>query len=79
MLTVGWVGQAQELVESLEWLNTPVPLRLRTIIFTSNAPVSARWKVLLVSLGLLAREGHWYRLGSCTPLWNSLWGKLAAA
>ncbi|KAI0788763.1 hypothetical protein C8Q75DRAFT_187847 [Abortiporus biennis] len=39
--------KAIELVDSLEWLNTPVPLRLRTIIFTPNAPVSPRWKVLL--------------------------------
>jgi len=39
--------KAQDLVDSLEWLNTPIPLRLRTIIFTSNAPVSARWKALI--------------------------------
>ena len=42
--------QAKELVASLEWLNTPIPLRLRTIIFTSNAPVSTRWKALVVSI-----------------------------
>ncbi|KIP08830.1 hypothetical protein PHLGIDRAFT_87704 [Phlebiopsis gigantea 11061_1 CR5-6] len=42
--------KAQELVESLEWLNTPVPLRLRTIVFTSNAPVGARWKILIRGL-----------------------------
>lgn len=42
--------KAHELVDSLEWLNTPIPLRLRTIIFTSNAPVSARWKALIRSL-----------------------------
>ena len=35
---------------SLEWLNTPVSLRLRTIIFTPNAPVGKRWKVLVVSV-----------------------------
>ncbi|EKM49004.1 uncharacterized protein PHACADRAFT_179367 [Phanerochaete carnosa HHB-10118-sp] len=46
--------KAQELVDSLEWLNTPIPLRLRTIIFTSNAPVSARWKVLIRFLFTLA-------------------------
>ncbi|PSR90584.1 hypothetical protein PHLCEN_2v4877 [Hermanssonia centrifuga] len=39
--------KAQELVDSLEWLNTPIPLRLRTIIFTPNAPVSGRWKALI--------------------------------
>ncbi|KAI0343064.1 hypothetical protein BDW22DRAFT_1228202 [Trametopsis cervina] len=39
--------KAKDLEESLEWLNTPIPLRLRTIIFTSNAPVSARWKALV--------------------------------
>lgn len=55
--------QAQELVESLEWLNTPIPLRLRTIIFTSNAPVSARLKALIVSflfgpLGLRVPRGN---------------------
>ncbi|KAF7794243.1 hypothetical protein EIP86_005375 [Pleurotus ostreatoroseus] len=37
-------GKAQELVKSLEWLNTPVPRRLRTIIFTPDAPVSRAWK-----------------------------------
>ncbi|GJE91180.1 hypothetical protein PsYK624_073290 [Phanerochaete sordida] len=46
--------KAQELVESLEWLNTPIPLRLRTIIFTHNAPVSVRWKLLIRSLFALA-------------------------
>ncbi|KAI0705196.1 hypothetical protein BC835DRAFT_1410076 [Cytidiella melzeri] len=39
--------KAKDLEESLEWLNTPVPLRLRTIIFTPNAPVSPRWKALI--------------------------------
>ena len=42
--------QAQELMASLEWLNTPVSLRLRTIIFTPNAPVGKKWKVLVVSV-----------------------------
>ncbi|EMD38922.1 hypothetical protein CERSUDRAFT_151674 [Gelatoporia subvermispora B] len=42
--------KAQELVSALEWLNTPLSLRLRTIIFTSNAPVSTRWKALIRSL-----------------------------
>ena len=37
-------------MDSLEWLNTPVSQRLRTIIFTPNAPVSKRWKVLVVSV-----------------------------
>ena len=40
--------QAQELVKSLEWLNTPVPHRLRKIIFTPDAPVSGRWKASIV-------------------------------
>ncbi|KAM5534678.1 hypothetical protein V8D89_011690 [Ganoderma adspersum] len=39
--------KAQQLMASLEWLNTPVSQRLRAIIFTSNAPVSKRWKVLV--------------------------------
>ncbi|KAI0708848.1 hypothetical protein C8T65DRAFT_727508 [Cerioporus squamosus] len=39
--------KAQELMASLEWLNTPVSQRLRTIIFTPNAPVSKRWKALV--------------------------------
>ncbi|TCD71857.1 hypothetical protein EIP91_003200 [Steccherinum ochraceum] len=39
--------KATDLMSSLEWLNTPVPLRLRTIIFTSQAPVSARVKALI--------------------------------
>ncbi|KAI0794037.1 hypothetical protein C8Q74DRAFT_554014 [Fomes fomentarius] len=39
--------KAQQLMASLEWLNTPVSQRLRTIIFTQNAPVSKRWKVLV--------------------------------
>ncbi|KAI0083916.1 hypothetical protein BDY19DRAFT_899441, partial [Irpex rosettiformis] len=39
--------KAKDLEESLLWLNTPVPFRLRSIIFTSNAPVSARWKALI--------------------------------
>ena len=42
--------QAQELVASLEWLNTPIPHRLRKIIFTPDAPVSGQWKALIVSL-----------------------------
>ncbi|KAJ8489204.1 hypothetical protein ONZ51_g3054 [Trametes cubensis] len=37
--------KARDLMASLEWLNTPVSQRLRTIIFTSNAPVSKKWKV----------------------------------
>ncbi len=40
---------------SLEWLNTPVSQRLRTIIFTPNAPVSKRWKVLVVSRSSVSR------------------------
>ncbi|EJF64124.1 hypothetical protein DICSQDRAFT_81142 [Dichomitus squalens LYAD-421 SS1] len=39
--------KAQQLMASLEWLNTPVSQRLRTIIFTEQAPVSKRWKVLV--------------------------------
>ncbi|KAH9940915.1 uncharacterized protein BXZ73DRAFT_98745 [Epithele typhae] len=39
--------KAQQLMTSLEWLNTPVSLRLRAIIFTPNAPVGKRWKVLV--------------------------------
>ncbi|KAI0741568.1 hypothetical protein C8Q80DRAFT_1195009 [Daedaleopsis nitida] len=39
--------KAKQLMSSLEWLNTPVSQRLRTIIFTPNAPVSKRWKVLV--------------------------------
>ncbi|KAI0820325.1 hypothetical protein BC628DRAFT_1330500, partial [Trametes gibbosa] len=37
--------RARDLMSSLEWLNTPISQKLRTIIFTSNAPVSHRWKV----------------------------------
>ena len=40
---------------SLEWLNTPVSQRLRTIIFTEQAPVSKRWKVLVVSHTFVAK------------------------
>ncbi|KAK7687886.1 hypothetical protein QCA50_009105 [Cerrena zonata] len=43
-------GKAKDLVASLEWLNTPIPLRLRAIIFTSDAPVNKRWKVLFRTL-----------------------------
>ena len=43
-------AQAKEFMSSLEWLNTPVSLRLRTIIFTPNAPVSKKWKILVVSV-----------------------------
>ncbi|RPD64241.1 hypothetical protein L226DRAFT_611821 [Lentinus tigrinus ALCF2SS1-7] len=39
--------KAQQLMASLEWLNTPVSQRLRAIIFTPNAPVGKRWKVLV--------------------------------
>ncbi|RDX48217.1 hypothetical protein K466DRAFT_532661 [Polyporus arcularius HHB13444] len=39
--------KAQQLMTSLEWLNTPVSQRLRAIIFTPNAPVSKRWKALV--------------------------------
>ncbi|CAL1715064.1 unnamed protein product [Somion occarium] len=39
--------KAKDLVASLEWLNTPIPLRLRAIIFTRDAPVDARWKALI--------------------------------
>ena len=49
-LTLCRNAQAQQLMASLEWLNTPVSLRLRTVIFTPNAPVSKRWKVLVVSV-----------------------------
>ena len=40
--------QAQELVTDLEWLNSPLTTRLRRIIFTASAPVSARAKALFV-------------------------------
>lgn len=70
-LRVTDLAQAQELVESLEWLNTPVPLRLRTIVFTSNAPVGARWKILIVSV---VSSHALAPLGSSTPLWSFLWG-----
>ncbi|KZT09930.1 uncharacterized protein LAESUDRAFT_810261 [Laetiporus sulphureus 93-53] len=46
--------QACELMSALEWLNIPVSSRLRTIIFTSNAPVSFRWKALIRTLFALA-------------------------
>ncbi|KAH8093295.1 hypothetical protein BXZ70DRAFT_1001674 [Cristinia sonorae] len=40
-------GKAVDLMNALEWLNTPVPLRLRTVIFTDEAPVSVRVKALI--------------------------------
>ncbi|KAI0073503.1 hypothetical protein K474DRAFT_1686172 [Panus rudis PR-1116 ss-1] len=39
--------KARDLASSLEWLNTPIPLRLRAIIFTRDAPVSAKLKALI--------------------------------
>lgn len=42
--------KARDLISSLDWLNTPLSLRLRTIIFTPHAPVSARWKALIRTL-----------------------------
>ncbi|EIW79364.1 hypothetical protein CONPUDRAFT_127435 [Coniophora puteana RWD-64-598 SS2] len=38
--------KAQTLVADLEWLNTDFPARWRTILFTSRAPVSWRWKAM---------------------------------
>ncbi|OCH87386.1 hypothetical protein OBBRIDRAFT_806092 [Obba rivulosa] len=46
--------KARDLVSALEWLNTPLSLRLRTILFTPHAPVSARLKALIRSLFALA-------------------------
>ncbi|TFY58966.1 hypothetical protein EVJ58_g6072 [Rhodofomes roseus] len=46
--------KARELITELEWLNTPLSARLRTIIFTSNAPVSSRWKAFIRTLFALA-------------------------
>ncbi|KAL6298983.1 hypothetical protein BKA93DRAFT_743171 [Sparassis latifolia] len=40
-------AKAHDLINALEWMNTPISLRLRTIIFTPNAPVSTRWKALV--------------------------------
>ena len=65
--------QAQDLVESLEWLNTPIPLRLRTIIFTSNAPVSTRLKALIVSVCLVMAplsDVSLHRLGFRADWWS---------
>ncbi|KAI0766602.1 hypothetical protein BD413DRAFT_480841 [Trametes elegans] len=42
--------KALDLMSSLEWLNTPTLKRLRTIIFTPNAPVSKKWKVAVRGL-----------------------------
>ncbi|KAI0644214.1 hypothetical protein C8Q79DRAFT_974734 [Trametes meyenii] len=42
--------KARDLMSSLEWLNTPLSQRLRTIIFTPNAPVSKKWKIAVRSL-----------------------------
>ncbi|KAG9313048.1 hypothetical protein JVU11DRAFT_6488 [Chiua virens] len=39
--------QAEELVNSLLWLNTDFRERWRLIIFASSAPVSWRWKALM--------------------------------
>ncbi|OJT02882.1 hypothetical protein TRAPUB_6552 [Trametes pubescens] len=41
--------KACELMSSLEWLNTPLSQKLRTIIFTPKAPISNRWKAVVVS------------------------------
>lgn len=63
--------QAQELVASLEWLNTPVPHRLRKIIFTPDAPVSGRWKAFIVRrlfsspFLLTFHHSHRHTLPSC--------------
>lgn len=43
-------NKAHDLIRSLNWLNTPISLRLRTIIFTSNAPVSNKLRVLVRTL-----------------------------
>ncbi|KAH9941511.1 hypothetical protein B0H21DRAFT_869640 [Amylocystis lapponica] len=52
--------KARDLIGALEWLNTPVSKRLRTIIFTSNAPVSAQWKALVRTLfALVFLIGIW--------------------
>ncbi|KAI0923955.1 hypothetical protein AcW1_006757 [Taiwanofungus camphoratus] len=52
--------KARDLISALEWMNTPVSLRLRTIIFTPNAPVSARWKALVRTLfALVFLVGVW--------------------
>ncbi|KAL0953847.1 hypothetical protein HGRIS_005023 [Hohenbuehelia grisea] len=42
--------KAQLLVDDLTWLNTEFYERWRTIIFTSNSPVSLRWKALMRTL-----------------------------
>jgi len=41
---------AKNLVSELEWLNTDFYERWRRIIFTSNSPVSWRWKAIMRSL-----------------------------
>ncbi|KZT63908.1 hypothetical protein DAEQUDRAFT_699552 [Daedalea quercina L-15889] len=46
--------KARELIAELEWLDTPLSARLRTIIFTSNAPVSSQWKAIVRTLFALA-------------------------
>ncbi|KAH9852024.1 hypothetical protein C2E23DRAFT_731724 [Lenzites betulinus] len=46
----GGRARALDLMSSLEWLNTPISQKLRTIIFTPNAPVSNRWKVAVRSI-----------------------------
>ncbi|EIW58769.1 uncharacterized protein TRAVEDRAFT_29249 [Trametes versicolor FP-101664 SS1] len=52
--------KACELMSSLEWLNTPLSQKLRTIIFTPNAPISNRWKVAVRSI---------FALVFCACLW----------
>ncbi|KAI0725393.1 hypothetical protein C8Q72DRAFT_606528 [Fomitopsis betulina] len=47
-------AKAHELITELEWLNTPLSARLRTIIFGGNAPVSSHWKAFIRSLFALA-------------------------
>ncbi|PCH44344.1 hypothetical protein WOLCODRAFT_26704, partial [Wolfiporia cocos MD-104 SS10] len=42
--------KARDLTAALEWLNTPLSARLRTIIFTPHAPVSARAAALIRAL-----------------------------
>lgn len=64
--------KANDLIATLEWLNTPIPLRLRTIIFTPNAPVSTRWIAIIRLL---------FALTFLTCAWIAyiaLWGAIRA-
>ncbi|KAI0372709.1 hypothetical protein BV20DRAFT_939323 [Pilatotrama ljubarskyi] len=64
--------KARDLMSSLEWLNTPLSQRLRTMIFTPNAPVSKKWIFTARSIFALV-------LCACVWIaWITLWGAVRA-